>query len=366
MRTTGAPGTILASLGAAFVLWLALTWDSAWTPDDDGETPLAELVPIELGGQRHYATIRSRSSMLLKGKAPSAPPVLLYLHGGPGSSDIAFLHYGTDRLLENHFVVVHYDQRSAGKSCAFFDWEERRAQELTIQQHVEDVVDMIEYLRNRFQHDKIYLLGGSWGSILALRVARDYPHLLHHVATRGIVINPLKSEQLANDFILSRLPGLEGKIPAPPYDDRLEDIKEQRGWLYRAGGMKYQCQFESCSRHGVALSILKAILTSPEMSWADTIRFHKCFMSTLKQMWPEMQQLDAREEITKLDVPFLALHGRHDHVCAAELVPAFVEVLEAPSKKLVWFEHSGHSPQMEEPMEFQRALIETFLNKTVR
>lgn len=331
---------------------LAWAWDRASTP----AATLAELVTVELGGHTHYATIRSRT-------LNQDAPVLLILHGGPGDSDIPYIHH-TDALLEEHFVVAHYDQRSAGKSCRYFDFE-RDKQTLTIQQHVEDAVDMIQYLRERFNRDKIYLLGGSWGTQLATLVARDYPQLLHHVAVRGIAVNLKKNERLSYDFVQSKLPEFKGKIAPPPYNDRVEDLAEQRGWLHRAGGSRYRCTIQNCTRFGFQLDMAKALLMSPEMSFADVARFKPCFMKTLKAMRIEAQDYDAMEQIKSLSVPFLALHGIHDRLTSADLVPAFLDALEAPSKELVWFNESGHSPQIEEPLKFQHTLIETFLRKTL-
>src|SRR5687768_17391455 len=63
-----------------------------------------EIVPV--GGIKHYIQI--------KGKDDSKP-ILLFLHGGPGGS----LLHKTDQIsgkLQEHFVVVQWDQRETGET----------------------------------------------------------------------------------------------------------------------------------------------------------------------------------------------------------------------------------------------------------
>lgn len=49
------------------------------------------------------------------------------------------------------------------------------------------------------------------------------------------------------------------------------------------------------------------------------------------------------------DVPVYLLLGHHDCNCSFELAEKWFDKLDAPSKKLIWFENSAHSPQWEEP-----------------
>jgi pimeloyl-ACP methyl ester carboxylesterase len=381
---------ILATFAAAVLAaYLGRFWESAYTLAGTGST-LAELTTVPLNGQDHVVTIRSNLVGVNEteqqqhvvgteeGKDVVAQntkdiPVLLILHGGPGATDIPFLHT-SDNLLEDHFVVVHYDQRTAGKTCKYFHDDgngnnaELVEEAYTVQQHVNDAIAMIDYLRKRFQQDKIYVLGGSWGSILAMLLARNVPHYLHHVAVRGLCVNVAKSEQISYDFVASQFPEFREVVPQlPPYGGeraRVNDMIEQRKWLKLAGGMSYKCRQSKCSRMDLELGIIKALLSSKEMSWADLARFKKCFVGTLHHMWGEVEQYDALRDVPLIDVPLVVLHGRHDYCTAHTLVEDYFNKLQAPRKTLYWFEESGHSPQQEEPELFQRRLIAELLGKT--
>ena len=59
-----------------------------------------------------------------------------------------------------------------------------------------------------------------------------------------------------------------------------------------------------------------------------------------------------RVDFTKLNVPVYFFLGRHDINAPTVLVEDYDRVLDAPDKEIVWFEHSGHSPWINEPEKF--------------
>ena len=50
------------------------------------------------------------------------------------------------------------------------------------------------------------------------------------------------------------------------------------------------------------------------------------------------------------------VQGRHDQIAPAVVAERYAEVLQAPSKRLAWFEHSAHMPHLEEPGRFREVL----------
>ena len=53
-----------------------------------------------------------------------------------------------------------------------------------------------------------------------------------------------------------------------------------------------------------------------------------------------------------VEVPVYFCCGRRDYNVPSELVVEFGERLRAPHKEIVWFEHSAHLPNFEEPQKF--------------
>lgn len=59
--------------------------------------------------------------------------------------------------LEEHFIVVHWDQRGAGKSNPA-DFDEAT---MTFEQYIDDAHELTGILKQRFGRDAIYLMGSS-------------------------------------------------------------------------------------------------------------------------------------------------------------------------------------------------------------
>jgi proline iminopeptidase len=125
------------------------------------------LEAVRIGGLDQWIHVRGEHT---------TNPVLLFLHGGPGQAFIAMA--GTFQTpWEKHFTVVQWDQRGAGKTYARNDRELQR-RTMTVRQMQQDTLDMANYLRGRFQRDKIVVLGASWGSVLGLWLAHEHPEVV--------------------------------------------------------------------------------------------------------------------------------------------------------------------------------------------
>jgi len=101
-------------------------------------------------------------------------PIALYVHGGPGSSQLTSNRRHT-RELEKYFTVVDWDQRGAGKSYGAI----RDVGRMTIDQFVEDTRELTVYLLKRFHQERLVLIGHSWGSVIGALTAGRYPELFH-------------------------------------------------------------------------------------------------------------------------------------------------------------------------------------------
>jgi hypothetical protein len=143
---------------------------------------IAELTTVELGGQEQAISIRA---------ADPDKPVLLYLSGGPGQSDIAFARALLEPLTAD-FVVVVWDQRGSGKSYAALD----PTSTYTLDGLVGDTIALTEYLRDRFAEDKIYLLGESWGSTLGVLAVQERPELFHAYIGSGQMVSQRVTDQI--------------------------------------------------------------------------------------------------------------------------------------------------------------------------
>ena len=66
----------------------------------------------------------------------------------------------------------------------------------------------------------------------------------------------------------------------------------------------------------------------------------------------------------KIPVYFFA--GKYDYATSSEVVNEYFNTIKAPEKKLFWFEHSGHSPNWEEPKLYYQRVMEVAANSKIK
>ncbi len=75
-------------------------------------------------------------------------PIVIFVHGGPGCSEIPYVREYQD-LLEKNFTIVHYDQRGSGKSYHFFEDYSNLSTGLL----VDDLLALTDYVADKFGQD---------------------------------------------------------------------------------------------------------------------------------------------------------------------------------------------------------------------
>ncbi len=279
-----------------------------------GSNAIAALERTPLGGVAQ--------TILLRGRDRSRP-VLLFVHGGPGFAQLPIARRFSD-LLEQHFVVVNWDQRGAGASCEDVDFGT-----LTQARIVDDALELSEQLAARFGGGgKIFLLGHSWGSVVGALAVQKRPELFHAYVGLGQVVNGRRNEELSYAFVVeeARRRGDAEALDelaaiAPPYATR-EALATQRRWLDAYRGSIYAT--------GRAREVLPAALFGREYTLATRLRYVSCFQRTLDQLWGGLDGFDALTQIPRLEVPVFLFTGRHDWNTPAALVEEWAATLEAP------------------------------------
>ncbi len=255
---------------------------------------IAELLTIPIGGHNQAMMIRGRSV---------ENPVLLYLAGGPGGTDLGAMR--ADVALEQDFVVVTWEQRGASKSYSALD----PVDTLTLDQAVTDTVEVTNYLRDRFGQDKIYLVGNSWGTIPGVLAVQQHPELFHAYVGTGQMVSPRETdimfyedtlawaEATGNDVLVSTL--LQNG--SPPYNnirDYEPAISHEHNWNpYPELDTNKEMPFN---------------LFVPENTLMDRINGLRAILDTFSVLYPQLQDIDFRKEAAALDVPVYMVLGRHE------------------------------------------------------
>ena len=300
---------------------------------------------MTLGGVEQSVTIRGRNA-----KAP----ILILLNGGPGMDAIGMWR-NHNAALEDHFVVVHWTQRGAGRSYS----SDIPVKSMTISQFVADLDQLIGVLKRRFGQDKVVLAGHSWGTSIGVGYAQAHPENVAAYVGIGQIANGAEGERRTYAFTLAEakrrgdaeaLADLN-KIGPPPYP--MDSVLIQRGWLEKFGGAWQEPR-----------SLFQLMLTSykaSEMTWYDGVKFNAGIDFSLNALGPEIDKVDWMGKATRFAVPVFIVAGRYDRNADSDLAHEYFEKIEAPVKQFRWFEKSAHSPPFEEPDAFNAFMINEVL-----
>jgi pimeloyl-ACP methyl ester carboxylesterase len=311
---------------------------------------VAELEKVHIGGNDQWILERSEDV---------DNPIVLFLHGGPGTSQLTSNRRNT-KALEKFFTVVNWDQRGAGKSYRAIDDVEK----MTIDQFVEDTHELTTYLLKKYYQDRLILVGHSWGSVVGAMAVAKYPELYHCYVGIGQLANMAEGEALSYRWTLeqARKHGDQRAVDAlvsigpPPYTgDWQAKTVTQRRQLGRFGGEVH------ASRNGAFGPVIAGLLFSREYTLTDRVNYFRGILGSMKLLWPQLLEVDLFSSTPELGVPVLLMEGRHDKECPAEIAERYFQALRAPSKELIWFDNSAHLPNSEQRDLFNTLMVQKVL-----
>ncbi len=142
---------------------------------------------------------------------PNGVPIVL-LHDSPGAGATPEQRRFFD---PDHYRIIIFDQRGAGRSAPLGCLEDNTLQ---------DLIDDMERLRKQLDVERWHLFGGSWGSTLALSYARQHPERCLGMILRGIFL----MEQSEIDWFLYGMkmvfPEAWDQFAAAMPEDRQDDL----------------------------------------------------------------------------------------------------------------------------------------------
>jgi pimeloyl-ACP methyl ester carboxylesterase len=275
-------------------------------------------------------------------------PILLYLHGGPGGTSVPVA--AAWKPWEEHFTVVHWDQRGAGRTFARNG--EAGCGRLTLERMVQDGLEVVQFLIDTLQKPKVLLVGHSWGSALGVYMLKRRPELFSAFLGTGQLVNMRQNEEVNYRRQLEQAERLGNQealqalrtIGPPPYSNfsALLTLREWTDRLTEGDGDSIQP---------------RPTPIAPDFTADEVPSMQQGAAFSRKELLGELNAIDLPSLGITFDVPIFFFQGSHDQQTPIELAEQYLDSIVAPHKELVRFEGCHHFVVMNRPEAFLRELL---------
>lgn len=325
-----------------------------------GSDGLSTVESVKVGGLEQV--------LLIQGQNPRHP-VLLFLHGGPSMPLPGVSSRGRDytvatntKELVKEYVVVFWDQRGTGKSYS----RSIAPESMTLSQFVSDASEIVDYLRERFGQERIYLAAHSFGSLIGMHLIQQHPEKFHSYIGLSQIVSWTENDKLSYAWALKEaerrgnrkaLKELEA-VGAPPYVESVEQWGVLRKWQTRFGTLIYS---DEVIKHPGLMAVTWDMVRSKDYTLGDVVNtFYKGFKLVYNQAFIEsLPLIDLRTAVKAVDIPVTFIHGTKDVHVHSELTVAYYDELQAEKgKRMLWMDHSAHLFHPEDTIQIEQVLIE--------
>nr|WP_241242810.1 alpha/beta hydrolase [Paenibacillus whitsoniae] len=316
-----------------------------WTPHIKSENSISELGQVELNGAGHEVMIRG---------ADRNNPIIIFVHGGPGCSEIPYVRK-YQKELERKFTIVHYDQRGSGKSYHFFN----NYSNLTSDLLVEDLLELTDYVTKKLNQDKVLLIGHSFGTYIGIKAAAKAPEKYDAYVGIGQVANTVQSELDSLVYIVEQAKQAGNWDDAEKLDSLQKSIERGEDTTPRSLVRKYGGAARLINENK---DYFLGFLVSPEYNGLDAIRYFRGVSVSQNVLLEEERKNNIPRIVDHLDIPVYFVMGEYDYMTSLKAAKTYFEAIEAPEKHFIRFEKSAHYPQFEEKEQFMKWMNLNFGN----
>jgi pimeloyl-ACP methyl ester carboxylesterase len=303
-----------------------------------------EAMFVPIGGISQWITIRGQNR---------DNPIVLFLHGGPGTPT-NLLDFSMAPAWTPNFTLVQWDQRGAGKTFASGG---TTAADMTIDRMVQDGIELSQFLRERLHKDKIIIVGHSWGTILGIRMAKARPDLFYAYVGAGQFVNAQENEAVNYARVLDKAKALgdtkavaELQASGPPPYPVMKALTTPRIWAQTyAHADSYVAAGQASSLYAPGYSILDLYHA------IQSIRFTLDTFIGSTMSGPAMR-VDLRALGPNFAIPIFVFEGADDYITSPELAKAYIDTLNAPQKDFLMLAAGGHFAVFTHPEDFLKEM----------
>lgn len=272
-------------------------------------------------------------------------PVMLFLHGGPGSVESVFAHAFQEKW-EEIYTVIHWDQRGAGKTLSKNPSAEHYPTSDSI---MEDTYEIVQYLKKRYKKEKIVIFGHSFGSLLGSLFTLKYPNEVEYYIGVGQVVNMLENERICYEKIKEVIIQSNNKGDLK----KLEAIGDYPGESFDSNSIKSIKKLRSLQgKHKLAVSptfdLILVAFKSPIFKLSDILALKNCMKSN-KDLVDYLYRFNLYSYPSTYEVPMYYILGGNDWQTPCFLAEKYYEIVKAPHKKFFKIPNAGHITMIDQP-----------------
>lgn len=310
---------------------------NSMTPDGG----INESMYIEINGVKQWINIYGEDI---------SNPVLLYLHGGPGSAT-SDIDYAFTRKWADVYTVVTWDQRNCGKSYNAKQNDIVLTKDLLMQ----DGKEMTEFLLDYMDQEKITILGHSWGSFYGANLVLAYPEYYECYIGTGQLVDMVENEtafkEEARKWAEDDDEAMALVEQLTPEDFTMEHITARNALMEKYGyGMMVD---------GSDYNLVTTILFNPNYSIVDWIKYFQRDMSVYLEFFnsDELRAFSLKNRYD-YEVPYFNINGDKDYQTNFNLAQEYFDEVNAPYKEMFIMKDTTHGLLESKSEEFSEILHE--------
>jgi pimeloyl-ACP methyl ester carboxylesterase len=287
---------------------------------------------VQIGGIKQFISIKGNNK---------ENPILLFLHGGPGTSLVESSEKFTEKL-KNEFVVINWDQRETGETLKLNSANENLTPEL----FKNDTYELIKYVLDKFKREKLYLVSHSWGSVLGFDIAEKHSELLYAYIPISPIIDQNKASKLTMEMLNNWAVKTKNNdaiaelnLVKVPFETQ-NDLFYSQKWLFIHNGVEFAKKEDFKTNY---------------YKW----------LARWFPIWKKSVENNLFETLPKINCPIYFIEGNGDKLKSHYIVKEYCEFIQAPKKKLFWMKKSGHTVFNSEPEKLQEIIIEKIKSETL-
>ncbi|MBK6266976.1 alpha/beta hydrolase [Marivirga sp. S37H4] len=295
---------------------------------------------ISIGGIEQWVTIKGEDI---------EKPVILFLHGGPGS--VMSPYHNIYSGWEKDFILVNWDQRGAGRTFGRNAptgvnedyWIENP---LSVEQMSTDGIELSKYLIKYLGKEKITLIGTSWGSILGTTMALKRPDLFYAYIGHSQLVNFTENIKYAYQKVYAMAQNADDKesveklesLASPPYTDakstgqllriikkyeRKNSVPAPESWWVLASG--YDNETDANNRYN-----------GDDYSFINFAGHKKIGIEAMSAT------VDFMKDGLNFKIPVYLVQGEEDILTSKEITKAYFDAISAPEKEYFLLPEAAH------------------------